>query len=510
MDQQPAKKDLTQHEFYAHYQQYKSRPRSTIFCGALLGIFLIMVFFVLPDQLPWAMQKLFGLVNATLAMLVVMFAVAEYGKGHPALAAPIFKKINAGAVGGGVLFALVLGWWQTPLAPISVGTPDANEIGRMLGDELTLAVLVMPDTTLAVMEPPVPPPNAVALARQVSGNADVRAQLFKAIAEQRFVEASALVDRAETLDVDAEQASLARGQIEVFAGRFSAALPHFDKAAAASADVKNFAQQAVAYALAGNLAKSYEIATKLLDDVRAGSVKGEIALGISLNLKAAIAISSGRFTEALPLLEESQQFWSNSGDSPYKAASRNNQAVAYAMLPKKYAGAESQLDGARVIWTDLYGSDSAHSAGCETNLGVLAISQANYAAAESRLNRALKLAQQQYGERSTGRFHPLNAQVRLKTILGRYRAAEKLADEAHSCSRQSPILEQALLLLAAPSKRTGRVPRCRKQFRQSARQRQRWNRSDTCIFSCDASANVLGQWTTTIVARNDCGVRNCD
>ena len=199
----------------------------------------------------------------------------------------------------------------------------------------------------------------------------------------------------------------------------------------------------MAYALAGNPNKAYQIATRLLDGARSGDIPGANALGIGLNLKAALAVSTGRFSDAVPLIEESQLSWEATVDSPHKAASRNNQAVVYAMLPKKYAGAETQFDGATILWRDIYGSQSAHVAGSRNNLGVLAISQNRFAEAEDRLHKSLELARQNFSAGSPGLFASLNALTRLNTLFGRFPEASQFEAEAKKSTGLSPQLQMA-------------------------------------------------------------------
>ena len=440
-------KELSHDEFYARLkkQQLRQQRKATIISAAILVVFLALVFFVLPPNLPWGMQKLVGVLNALLVMLLAIFGVKEFGEKYRTFNLPLLKKIDTGIVVGCALGLLVLGWWMSPFAPIVAGTHGAEEVAVLLGDEITLAVLVMPDTMLAVIEPPVPPSRAAAISERIAADADIHSRLIKAIAERRYIEAEVLAKRAQDAGVDAGLVALARGQLAVYSGQYEDAPRLFDVAVAEGGDGIVIAQQAVAYALAGNLFRAYEIASALVDSARSGSVKGDNTLGISLNLKAALALSSGRFKEAIALTEQSQSAWEDVDDSPHKAASRNNQAVVYAMLPKKYSGAETQFDGAMTLWGELYGFDSAHVAGSRHNLGVLAISQARYVEAERRLNHGLELARQNYPPDSAGIFPSVNVLSRLHTMLGRYSTAQKFADEAARSIDQSPQLKMANL-----------------------------------------------------------------
>lgn len=435
--------ELSPEEFYAQLKKQKRQPKATIIAAVLLVVFLVVVFFVMPPQLPWLVQKFVGFINAMLAMLVVVFGVKEYGKKHETFRLLFWKKIHTGLVGGGALFALVMGWWLSPFAPIQVGMPGADEVARVLGTELTLAVLVMPDTTLAVLDPPQPPARAATIAKQISGDADAYSLLVKAIAERRFIEASGLADQAEQSGVDAVKLAVARGQLLVFSGRYADAPALFAKAVESGGDATVLCQQAVAQALAGDVNNAYATASRLLDGARSGDITGSDALGISLNLKAAMALISGRFKEAIALSEESQLSWEGGDDSPHKAASRNNQAVVYAMQPRKYAGAKTLFDGAINVWSDFYGVESAHVASVRNNLGVLSIAEMQFDEAEGRLNRAIALGRQNFASQSASLFVSLNALARLHTLLARYPDARRFAEESHDCTNQLPALEMA-------------------------------------------------------------------
>jgi tetratricopeptide (TPR) repeat protein len=442
-----ATKELRPEKFYAQFKKkQKQRPKATIVAGVLLLVFMVVVLFALPEQVPWAVQKLFGAVNAILAALVGLFAFREYGRKYAWITIPLLrKKVDVGVVAAVGLFAATGAWWLSPLAPIAVNRGGPDEIARLLSEEMALAVLTMPDTTLAVIEPPLPPTRATELAAHISGDSDVYSRLIKAIAERKYIEADALSEKAADSKVDLVKLALARGQLKVFSGEYAAAIEHFEQAQAAERSATVLAQAAVAYALAGDLPKSREIASQLLNGARTGQFTDAGALGISLNLMAAISLCSGHFPEALSLAEESQLTWEAAPDSPFKAASRNNQAVVYAMLPKKYSGAATQFDGALALWRDIYGADSAHVASNQANLGVLAMAQAQFVEAESRLDKARDMAAVRVPTGSRGQFCILNALARLNTRLARFSAAATLLEAAQDCAGQSPLLEAAYL-----------------------------------------------------------------
>jgi hypothetical protein len=94
------------------------RGQQTVFCLALFLTFLIVVYFLVPNELPIFFQRLVGLVNALLAMVTAMFAVREYGKSYNRLRLPRLGSLRTSWIVGGIVFLAVLGWWFSAWAPI--------------------------------------------------------------------------------------------------------------------------------------------------------------------------------------------------------------------------------------------------------------------------------------------------------------------------------------------------------------------------------------------------------
>jgi tetratricopeptide (TPR) repeat protein len=417
---------------------------ATIVTGVILLVFFVAVFFALPDRLPRLMLYLLGITNAVLMLLLPMFASREYGHGLTKRQLPLFGQVDLGTVGGVLLSLATFGWWLSPFAPIGVGIPSADEMAQRLSEELTLATLTMPDKVLAVIEPPFPPEPLAIQAARIPNEAPAYARLIKAIAERRYADASILADRAAGEGADAQKLLLARGQIEVFSGNYSDAPAHFLAASEMNQDVLAMGQLAVAYALAGDIAKAYSTATKLLDGARSGSISGTNAEAIALNIKAAIALTSGRFADAISNSESSQIAWEMAEDSPHKAASRNNQAVVYAMLPKKFAGAATQFDAALALWSKLYGPESTHAYMCRHNLAVLAWASGDFVAADKQFSQTREAIRQSYGDRSAALGVVCVPPARLNTWVGRFSQANSLLEQAQKTIGKSPSVEVAV------------------------------------------------------------------
>jgi hypothetical protein len=104
----------------------KARPRirtgmrgqRTLLGMLLLVSFFVVVYFVVPPQLPLFFQRLVGLVSALLAMVTAMFAVREHGRGYQRLRVPLVGPVRTGMIVGGLVFLIVLAWWLSPWAPI--------------------------------------------------------------------------------------------------------------------------------------------------------------------------------------------------------------------------------------------------------------------------------------------------------------------------------------------------------------------------------------------------------
>ena len=102
-------------------------PKATLKSAGLLLTFYLLVYFAGPTELPAAMQRFVGVVNAVLAMLVVLFADAELGGERLQLRVPFLPAQTVGRVAAGAVFLLVLAWWLSPWAPIAA-MPTADRV----------------------------------------------------------------------------------------------------------------------------------------------------------------------------------------------------------------------------------------------------------------------------------------------------------------------------------------------------------------------------------------------
>ncbi len=94
----------------------KQQSLATWIFGSLLFAFLLGVFIFSPEMLPEFKHRLLAILSALLAALFGYFLTGEINleisKESP------FGQLAVKAAGGVALFALVLWWWSSPLAPV--------------------------------------------------------------------------------------------------------------------------------------------------------------------------------------------------------------------------------------------------------------------------------------------------------------------------------------------------------------------------------------------------------
>ena len=99
----------------------RRRPRATFAACAVLAAFMVIAYRAAPDILPTFFQRVAGVANAVLAMLVVVFAIREFGHGFNRFHLPWFGRISTSKLLGAITFIGVLLWWFSPWAPIKAG-----------------------------------------------------------------------------------------------------------------------------------------------------------------------------------------------------------------------------------------------------------------------------------------------------------------------------------------------------------------------------------------------------
>lgn len=440
----------------AGFKAHRRRPKGTLISLGLFVLFHLVVLFIftLSDRrLPAMIQRLVGAADGALAAAVMMFAVTEFSKRLPQVAV-LQKHKKASAQGGAaVAFLLVLGLWFTPLAPIKIGVPAAEDVANWLGNEVMVVTLVLPDPLLPIMSLPTVPRQAVKGAAEIPLNDQPYAQAMKAIAENRFGDAGQLLDRVEQGGgVEPQKVSQARGQLELFAGRVWNAPQWFEKAAAAAPnDLGLLCQSAVAWALARDYDKALSVGQTLLQKAESDPAQANNLLPVACNLLAAVKICQGNFKDANEYLEKARAVWekveteATGTQAAHIAASHNNLAVMYAMQPGKLAGAENQLRQAGGEWQRGYrGEQNSRAAAGDTNLAMIYLVEAKFAQAERQFAEALAQQRHVAPQGHPSLAVPMIGQGELALTLGRLGEAQKLAQETHDL-----VSEHLQLLTAA-------------------------------------------------------------
>ena len=106
-------------------------PQATFMSLVVLAVFYLVVFFAAPQELPYFMQRLVGLSNALLAMLVVLFADAELGLFRTSRSK---RSILSAPLVASIVFIVIFLWWCSAWAPLKVDgagwlTPTTTTLG---------------------------------------------------------------------------------------------------------------------------------------------------------------------------------------------------------------------------------------------------------------------------------------------------------------------------------------------------------------------------------------------
>ncbi len=400
-----------------------------ILLGVLLVAFLVAAYAVFPRQLPWPIPWLLGLATAAMAVGIYLLATyhvepsaalermrrgqhEDFGKALRTekkpprqVHVPIFGPTRLRTLAAVGIFALVSGWWLTPLAPVTVRPRPLQDLVIPLQVEITATVLVEPDEDLAAVQLPAIPSIVVREARRIGPTASVYHRGMKALAERRFDDARRLLAAAETSKPAKEPGGektvprwkvvVAEGQNEVFAGRFADAAECFDRAWKLQPDEPIILCQAAAARLhAGQVKEAGALAAEALKIARAKVSVEDLALAAALHLQAVVdTIRAEHLDSAEQDNTEAQGIWGEKlgGSSPAVAASQNNQAVLFA-LHALYSGADSNQVEAYDRWSKSLPREHPYLAASAGNRAVLLLTEGKYAEAlkiEKEWNQSL-------------------------------------------------------------------------------------------------------------------------
>ncbi len=439
----------------------------------ILIVFMLIVWFVAPSQLPLFFQRLVGLVNAILAMLVAVFAIREYGKKYNRLRWPMLGRVSTSRVIGGLMFAGVTAWWLSPFAPIQPGQVEPD-LWRVLEQDLDDPMLLLADRDLAVIAPPFPSAAARETAAAVSEDSSQLTKVLAAIASGRFDDADALLNGlaqpASRRGVSPEQLLECRAMCDLVAGRFGSATRRYAELLKSEPRRENYlAHGALAAALDGDFSTAAERARQLLDQA---STRGQktARYGPAINLLAIINVSQGRNADARRLLAQTTTLGQRTGQErivaasaeSYLAAEANNQAVLRILTgPATSPGLSDGFVAAkklRVAWNVARGRPRDFpdrvAAVAVFNLGMLALAAERFDQAEDLLGDALKSQRQVAGAggervKSASIGVNLNALAEVARWQADYARAEALSDEADTALPPSGGARIAWLLTRA-------------------------------------------------------------
>ena len=370
-------------------------------------------------------------------MLLVVFAIREYGKKYNRLRWPLLGRVSTSKVAGTLVFLAVLGLWLSPWAPIQP-IQSEPDLWRLLEQGLDDPVLMLADRDKAMIAPPIPSEAAQRSGAAIAAESPPFPLALKAVAESRFDEADALLDKLERdAASDAELLELvraARAQADVYAGHYAEASRRYRELLAGQPRREDYlAHAALAAALAGDYAAADARARQLLD--QAGARRHDAArYRQALNLLVAINVMQGRYEEAQRLGEEAKPSTigrprdggRGSIDSPL-VADANNQAVL-AVLTTPANGAENLSAGfvsaikLAEDWNAADGQprDSADLclAAAEHNLGMAELVEEHFDRAKQSLTEALA-TERRLGEGASQRMVDLTTKALGRAEVGR-------------------------------------------------------------------------------------------
>lgn len=481
------------------------QPTHTLFVGLLLLVFMCMVWSLLTGiRLPTFFQRLFGLVNALLVMLVVMFAIREYGKRYNRLPLPWFGRVSTSRIAGGLAFLAVFGWWLSPWAPIPAG-PAEPDLLRLLEQGLDVPQLCLVDENLASVDPPTPSAAAREAAALVGTDTDPFRQALVAIARGRYVDAERLLDRAEHAGgVSAREIQLVRAQLDCYAGHYDAASQRYGELLKGQPMYEDFlVHGALAAMLAGDFEAANRRAEQVYEQAKVRS-RESIRLHQAVNLLVSLRVLQGKFAEAREIAEQtvaSRQRAAKSGEweafyDPQLAADANNAAVLQVLDPRANSApalapnaalSDSATVGfvlAKRLWTDWnlrHGQSREQPdlrlALVSHNLGMLALDKSRFDQAAELFSEERTLREQvAAGRNDPGLGINLNSLAEVARIEAKYANAEKLLHLAAEHLAALPATDPNRLATAATratlAADLGRAASAEREFKEIVHQVQ--------------------------------------
>jgi len=467
----------------------KWKPFGVVSALVLAG-YLVVAYFVEGHELPALWQRLLGL--GCLALAVLTYALltrrdespeelilrmrlgqhSDFGKlrrsimpKQRSIRLPGLGEVSFRAIGGIMVFVLVAAWWLSPLAPVRVGQRRIEDLTVPLGQQVVAAVLVLPDATTAVLQPPIIPPHARQLGKLIDQNdRNSYRRGLKAIAEGRFEEARTLLAAAvRNREAQPVQVQIAQAQSDMYAGRFAIAADSYQAALEQGqkpGDPMLLCQAAMAWMQAGRFDRAAPLVAQITQiDQEKLAKQDPCVLAACLHVQALLDAAEGSgYAEAESLCQQTRTILEKSParHSPFGsalvAASLNNQSILYALRANS-AGAIGLNPGARQIWRATLGPNHPQVASGLISLAMIYLRQGNYAEAKTLIEAAAAVQAESLPNEHLLTAIRYNAVALLQRALGQYAEAQASAEKALEIAEktigpQSPLVVPILDSLA--------------------------------------------------------------
>ena len=262
---------------------------------------------------------------------------------------------------------------------LGAGGGEEAQIEDLIGplvDEILAVVLVMPDVSVATLQPPTPSPRARQLAAEIPDDANAYHRALKAIAQRRFGDARPLLALAMRND-DAQplQIRLARALTEMYAGQYGDAAQWYGEVLMDEPDNPTFlCQLSVAWMQAYQFGKAepllYQAARVCLE---MPPEERDPLLSVCYHLQGVLCIGQGKgYQEAETKCTQAHDLFQKTRGQQhvFVAASLCNHATLY-MLQAKYPGAQGLVQRAHSIWSRALGPNDPHLLASLGNLAML-------------------------------------------------------------------------------------------------------------------------------------------
>ena len=455
-----------------------------IIWAVVLLLFLVVVYWQLPGELPGLTQRGLGIVFAALVAAVYFQATREpdmqddlvarmkrgqhldFGKQLRAVKherrkvnLPVLGETTVRSIIGVVLVAASFGWWLTPLAPVSVAQRRIDDVDVPLTDEILAVVLVCPDGELAAAKPPTRPMSARRLAAQIPDESPPMMLVRKAISQGKYKRAKEyLLAAAPEEDVDFLERDITRAQIAMYEGDFNEASVFYKEALNRNPGDPAILAQASAAALhAGDYHQAQTLIAAAIKTCRVAGPDAAFLLAKCMQIQAALFTVVGyrydiveknnkRVLELLSSEEVPEQH-------PSKAACYNNQAILFA-ISGNMPGARSMNAMAIDQWTKLDGRSPLIAAGWG-NKAMLLHSEGRYIESQDAADRELIMLRNTLDIGSPAIAMGMNNAAVADLALGEYEKAEPddvkalVTNFEKRLGKQSPPVAAAMNTVAA-------------------------------------------------------------